>query len=34
MQENKKIKITCPNCKKTSEYKIKSNYCALCGKKL
>lgn len=26
-----KIKITCPKCNKTGNYKINPNYCAFCG---
>lgn len=26
-----KIKVICPNCNKTDNYKIKPNYCAHCG---
>lgn len=29
-----KIKIICPNCNRTDYYKIKPNYCALCGKRI
>ena len=29
-----KIKITCPNCGKTGNYRIKPNYCPFCGKKI
>lgn len=29
--EEKQIKVTCHNCKKTSNYKIKPNYCCHCG---
>lgn len=27
-----KNKITCPNCNKTGNYKVKPIYCAYCGK--
>lgn len=29
-----KIKITCPNCKRTDYYKEKPKYCAFCGTNL
>ena len=34
MGEKKTIKITCPSCDKTGNYKVKPNYCAYCGNKL
>lgn len=34
MEDKDKIKVICPNCKRTDYYKIKPNYCAFCGKKI
>ena len=30
-ETEKKIKITCPKCNETGNYKRKPNYCAFCG---
>jgi ribosomal protein L37E len=31
MEEKEQIKITCLDCGKTGNYKVKPNFCAYCG---